>query len=92
MAKKKTKKQEIDLSGSEFFVTEAEKRLLGVHVKRREAAEMGLEYFSGALDAARRGFWELLFELYPEWKEYHFNYNSTEGKIELIRKKPIIKK
>jgi len=92
MIKKKTKSKEVDLSGSEFFVTEMEKRLLDELLKQREHAEMGLDYFSAALSDSRDKFWKLLYELYPEWKGYHSNFNMIEGKIHLIRKKLRVRK
>ena len=87
-AKKKKEKQEIDLSGQEFFVTDVEKKLLAVHVERRRQAELGLDYFASALSEARAAFWKLLFELHPSWDQYNFNYNADAGHIQLVNKKP----
>jgi len=88
MTNKKTKSKEVDLSGKEFFVSDTEQRLLSVYVERRKQAESGLDYFAGAMDDARRSFFAVFFELYPEWEKYIFNYNAEEGRVELLNKKP----
>ncbi len=47
----------------------------------------GTEYGEEMLSTARKLIWKHLFEIKPELKDYHCNYNAADGIVEVISKK-----
>ena len=86
MATKKAK-EPMDLSGTSRFISEPERKFLFVYINDRATAEAGLDYFSKALSDARKDLWNALYEFHPDLKDYHANYNSLTGQVEIIKKK-----
>ena len=87
MATKKVTKKAIDLSGTSILLSETERKFLYNFIEYRTAAEAGLEYFSKALNDARKDLWKEMEGFHPEIKDYHSNYNALTGEIKIIKKK-----
>ncbi len=90
MTKKMTKKKETDLTDltdTTVELSKAETRFLFTFVDKQRAAGTIIEYGEEMLSTARKLIWKHLFEIKPELKDYHCNYNATDGIVDVITKK-----
>ena len=84
---KKTKKKDKDLTGTTITFTELQATYLKVHVTKRQNAEDMLEVAGEIITKARKLLWENIFDFCPELKNYHCNYNSETGEVNIVGKR-----
>ena len=82
-----TEKKSKNLVGTIITLTELQKNYLQAHVDKRCSAESILEVAGEIITKARALLWEHLFDFHPEIKDYHCNYDSKTGEMDIIGKR-----